>query len=336
MKIVNLRQGTEEWLTWRSQGITATDSVVLSNRSPYKTRWRLWAEKTGYARPVDLSLNPLVRKGHENEPKARALFEKQLDDILLPVCVESSVDPLIRASLDGLTKMNEPAEIKCPSEKVWLDVCAQGTSSEAYQMYYVQVQHQLLATGSKVGYLIFYFEGQLKVFTIHLDRPFLQELYPAVRHFWRLVDGRIEPPKDLKRDLYIPQGEQAKQWIQEAEQYRFFETEIRALKQKLKECEERQKPHLDALKAMMGEYYNADYCGLMVTRYPVSGKVDYARLLAEKGGSISPTDVEKYRSNASDRYRITMSESVNPRHVVDEQVLAPLQEAEPKFQPTYF
>ncbi|WP_407080697.1 YqaJ viral recombinase family protein [Enterobacter hormaechei] len=46
---------------WRRQGVTATDAAILLNRSPYKTRWRLWAEKTGYAREVDLSLNPLVR-----------------------------------------------------------------------------------------------------------------------------------------------------------------------------------------------------------------------------------------------------------------------------------
>ncbi len=54
MKIVNLSQREEDWLDWRRQGVTATDAAILLNRSPYKTRWRLWAEKTGYAREVDL------------------------------------------------------------------------------------------------------------------------------------------------------------------------------------------------------------------------------------------------------------------------------------------
>ncbi|MDF5232827.1 YqaJ viral recombinase family protein, partial [Vibrio parahaemolyticus] len=63
MKIVNLSQRSEQWLEWRKGGITATDACILLNRSPYKTEWRLWAEKTGYAREVDLSLNPLVRQG---------------------------------------------------------------------------------------------------------------------------------------------------------------------------------------------------------------------------------------------------------------------------------
>lgn len=50
MKIVNLSQREEDWLDWRRQGVTATDAAILLNRSPYKTRWRLWAEKTGYLR----------------------------------------------------------------------------------------------------------------------------------------------------------------------------------------------------------------------------------------------------------------------------------------------
>ncbi|MBO0216527.1 YqaJ viral recombinase family protein, partial [Vibrio sp. Vb2880] len=66
MKTVNLSQRSEQWLEWRKGGITATDACILLNRSPYKTEWRLWAEKTGYAREVDLSLNPLVRQGVEN------------------------------------------------------------------------------------------------------------------------------------------------------------------------------------------------------------------------------------------------------------------------------
>lgn len=54
MKIVNLSQREEDWLDWRRQGVTATDAAILLNRSPYKTRWRLWAEKTGY--PDDLTI----------------------------------------------------------------------------------------------------------------------------------------------------------------------------------------------------------------------------------------------------------------------------------------
>lgn len=44
MKIINLPQRDKDWHDWRRKGITASDAAVLLGRSPYKTKWRLWAE----------------------------------------------------------------------------------------------------------------------------------------------------------------------------------------------------------------------------------------------------------------------------------------------------
>lgn len=325
MKIINVSPGTDEWLWWRSQGVTATDSVILLDRSPYKTRWRLWAEKTGYAKPVDLSMNPLVRKGIKNEDKARQALENELGDILIPICVESSVDPLVRASLDGATSRNEPAEIKCPSQAVFEDVLQKGVDSAAYRMYEAQVQHQLLATGSLQGYLFFWFEGRYKLFIIRADRLLLADLYQKIKCFWHQVTTQEEPTKDPERDLYIPQGEEARQWIQTADQYRFFEEEIQSLKRRLSDLEEKQKPCLETLKGMMGEYFHADYCGLMITKYRVRGKVNMTRVLEDRKVHVTSEQLEQYRDEPSIRYRVTMdNESVMPRHVVDETVIEPL------------
>ncbi len=324
MKIVNIQQGGDDWLAWREQGVTATDSVVLLGRSPYKTRWRLWAEKTGFAKPVDLSMNPLVRKGIENEDKARQAMEKILGDLLLPACVESTVDPLIRASLDGLTSKGEPAELKCPSKKVFDEVLEKGENSAAYQMYYPQVQHQLLATGSLVGYLAFYYEGQIVTFTIKADRTMLVHLYQEAKIFWKQKCDKIEPPKDPERDLYIPTSTEAMTWISHADQYRHYEEQIKELKAKVAELEAQQKPHLESLKNMMGEYFHADYCGLMITKYKVKGRISLTSALNDNAINLTEDDLEKYRDPPSFRYRITMDDSLLPRYVVDESVIEPL------------
>ena len=50
MKIVDLSQRSPDWLRWRAQGVTASEAAVVLGRSPYKTPWRLWAERTGLAR----------------------------------------------------------------------------------------------------------------------------------------------------------------------------------------------------------------------------------------------------------------------------------------------
>lgn len=336
MKVVNLSQRSEEWLVWRKGGITATDACILLGRSPYKTEWRLWAEKTGYAREVDLSLNPLVRQGVENEDKARRAFEEKHNDILLPVCVESGQYPLLRASLDGLRGNGEPVELKCPSESVWEDVCSEQTNSKAYQLYYPQVQHQLLVTGAKQGWLVFYRNGQLKEFVIPRDEPIIKNIVAKAAAFWKLVKERKEPEKDLKRDLFIPQGKEINDWIYEAEQYRLYDAEIKQLEAKLEELKDKRKPHLDRMKSLMGEYFHADYCGVMITRYKAVGRVNYQKLIEEKGSKIKPEDVDLYRDEASDRYRVTVTDSVAPKNIADEQVLASLADVSLDVDSAYF
>ncbi|KGH17207.1 hypothetical protein P607_18255 [Comamonas thiooxydans] len=149
MKFIDLIQGSDEWLAWRKGGVTATDAAVLVNQSPYKTEWRLWAEKTGYAVERDLSSNPFVRHGLDMEPAARAAAEIYFDDLLLPMCAQASHNPLLRASLDGLNKDEEPVEMKCPSEATWIEVTTLRQNSKAFKFYYPQVQHQILVTGAK-------------------------------------------------------------------------------------------------------------------------------------------------------------------------------------------
>lgn len=324
MNVIDVIQGSDEWHAWRCEGVTATDGVILLGASPYKTVWRLWAEKVGYCRAVDLSMNPLVRRGNELEDVARALLEQHLDDILLPVCVQSSVDPLVRASLDGITSKNEPTEIKCPSEKTWNEVCAKGTDSDAYKLYYPQVQHQLLATGSLKGYLAFYFEGDIKIFEIFADKALLKRLYAEIKSFWQSILSREEPEKDPERDLFIPMGDDAAQWLYTSEAYRSLDLVAKELKDKLKDIEEQKKPLIDNLKGLMGEYLQADFGGLLVTRYQTAGRINYQQIIADKVNDPD-LDLDKYREKASERCRITVShDDVMPRHVIEDEVIAPL------------
>ncbi|AYM89072.1 YqaJ viral recombinase family protein [Pseudoalteromonas agarivorans] len=336
MKIVNLSQRDDDWLEWRKGGLTATDAIILINRSPYKTKWRLWAEKTGYAKEVDLSLNPLVRKGVVNEDKARQAFEAKYNDLLLPACVQSVKNSLLRASLDGLNSKNQPVELKCPSESVWNDVCANGANSDPYKLYYVQVQHQLLVTGAKSGWLVFWYNGEIRDFVINRDDVMHKQLLVEAEKFWEQVQKRQEPEKDPERDLYIPKHKEAERWISAAEEYRIYEAEAQELKKRLSELSEKQKPLLKDMKSLMGGYLQADYGGLMVTRYKVSGRVNYKKLLEEKASNIKPDDIETYRGKSDERCRVTVSESINPRYVVDEAVLAPLQNMSEKAESFYF
>lgn len=336
MKIVNLSQGDDAWLDWRRSGITATDACILLGLSPYKTEWRLWAEKSGYAREVDLSLNPLVRRGRENEGKARLAYEEKHDDLLLPICAEFDANPLFRASLDGWGTAREPVEFKCPSRSVWNDVNSHGTDSTAYKLYVPQVQHQMLVTEAQRGWLVFWYEGQLKEFEILRDQELIDDLLYLGQELRQRVLDRKEPKKDPEKDLYIPEGKEVNRWISAAEEYRIYDSEIQSLKQRLKALQERQQPLLDDMKAMMGEYLHADYAGVRVTRSRVAGKVNYKQLLADKAAGIEGSEIDKYRGETTERCRVTVGDSVKPKDIIDEEVIAPLEELEDSPETSYF
>jgi|SRR5690625_329815 len=323
MRIIDLPQEGDQWLNWRREGVTATDAVILSGRSPYKTVWRLWAEKVGYARPVDLSLNPMVRWGKEMEPVARSAAEDYFDDLLMPALVESTADPIIRASLDGLSSNNEPVELKAPSEKVWNEISSIGTQSKAYKMYWAQVQHQILATGAKRGFLVFWFQGDIKCFEIKRDNDFLDSLLTEIKKFWKQIEERKEPEKDPTKDLYIPKGEDQQKWIANAQIYKSYSDQIKELEEQIQKLKKSQKDVLNELKDLMGEYHFADYCGLMVTRYQVRGRIQYDQLL--KDNNIPKDILDNYRDKPADRWRVTVSDSNMPRHIVEPEVIEPLE-----------
>lgn len=337
MKVVNLIQGSDAWLDWRSVGVTATDAAILLDLSPYKTIWRLWAEKTGYALPEDLSANPNVRRGVVNEDVARKAYEDKHDELLLAICCESLSLPILRASLDGLDSNGRPVELKCPSLSTWNEVVTKGEKSEAYSLYVPQVQHQILVTGADYGWLVFYNvdTAEMIEFQIHKDDVMHRKIEALAVDFWDMVQRKKEPPKNPERDVFIPTGEIANNWIAAAENYRFFEAEIQELKARIKELEKSQKPYLEEMKNLMGEYYSADYCGVMVTRYMTNGRIDFKQLVEDKL-QLSDDEIEAYRGDSSERCRVTVTDSLAPKRIVQEEVVEPLQNRPEVVESAYF
>ena len=68
MNVVDVSQRSAAWRHWRSHGVSASEAAIVMNRSPYKTPWRLWAEKIGLVLEASLDNNPLIRAGIQQEP----------------------------------------------------------------------------------------------------------------------------------------------------------------------------------------------------------------------------------------------------------------------------
>ena len=148
-----------EWLKERKKGIGASEAASVLGLSPWKSNVDLWREKTGRKIPDDISNKECVEYGKNAEKYIRELFA--LDYPQYEVIyggefdmVYNSERPFIFATLDGRLIEKETGrkgilEIKTTNivrsmqkEKWW------GPDGPCIpDQYYIQVCHQLLATG---------------------------------------------------------------------------------------------------------------------------------------------------------------------------------------------
>ena len=307
MKIIDVAQRSPEWLCWRSGGITASEAAVVVGRSPYKTPWRLWAERTGVAREPDLSANPHVRRGVALEDAARRAFEERHDTLLLPVCAEADEQPILRASFDGIADDGAPVELKAPAAGTFAEVSARKTEAAAFRLYWPQVQHQLFVAGAQQGWLVFYADGEpLLEFPVARDETFLsRELVPACLRFWELIETRKEPMRDPVRDLFVPKGEDLERWTLLAGEYRSLAAEVQRREAALKTLKGDMAGIERALVAMMGEFLAAEAAGLKVSRYLQKGTVDYRAALGQLLPQLDANALEAHRRKSAERVRIT-------------------------------
>ena len=210
----------EEWLKARLAGIGGSEAAAVIGQSPWCSNTELWKRKTGRTQAPDISNNEAVQYGHDAEGLIRGLFAldyaKQYKTEYLGAydMVFHPEHRFIFATLDGrLTEIETGRkgilEIKTTSilrsmqkEKWWHDgqPCIP-------QQYYIQVLHQLLATGFDFAVL----HAQLKYEygddirserrTYHIERTEHQEsldyLLDEEIKFWGYVERDEMPPMIL-------------------------------------------------------------------------------------------------------------------------------------------
>lgn len=151
MKIHNVEQGSEEWLSLRAGMPTASEFTSLL--TPKK--WELSKSLPKYAIRLateivlgcpldrDLSRNEDVQRGIYLEEKAALSYEFETGETLTTVGFVTDDDGRYGASPDRLVGENGLLEIKCPRPENHASYVLNGFEEN----YYLQVQGQLLVTG---------------------------------------------------------------------------------------------------------------------------------------------------------------------------------------------
>lgn len=162
----------EEWLAARQiQGIGASEAAAIVGLSPWMSKNELWYIKTGKKIAKDLSGNAAVEQGIRMEGAIRTVFaarhpefqvEHHAYDILYQterLWLFATLDGEITESFADSSVKKYPLEIKTstPRGKADWDKWSDGKIPDNY---YIQILHQMLATGWEKAYLTAFLYGK--------------------------------------------------------------------------------------------------------------------------------------------------------------------------------
>lgn len=287
MKIINLEQGSPEWLSWRKTVITATDCPAILGSSPWASAYQVWQRKLGLV--DEIKSNEAMERGKRLEPEARAQFTERYSIEMQPVVVESTEFDFLGASLDGISYLgNHILEIKCGGSKLH-DMAEQGIVPEYYLH---QIQHQLLVTRADKCFYYSYNGKDGICIEVLPDPLFEAKFLPKAREFLRCIAFN-EPPslqdsdyKDMSFDL---------SWQFNSDQYQKICREIKYM-------EEVKEGYRKELLKLSGDH-SCKGNGIKVIKTHVKGRVAYDDI-----PELKALDLEKYRKPSSTCWKILIDD----------------------------
>lgn len=287
MKIINVEQGSTQWLSWRKTVITATDCPAILGSSPWSTAYKCWQKKLGLIE--EQKTNEAMERGKKLEPIIRDRFIKKYGLNMTPLVVESSEHEFLGASLDGLSDCgNYIMEIKTGGHNLY--TMAQYGVIPDYYMH--QMQHQLLVTGAQKCFYQVGHEDETKDIVIEVfpNADFVNNFMPQARAFLKCM-ALSEPPAlqdsdyqdmnenlDLEEDLKI---------------YKELDEAIKALEEKK---DHRRKKIINRC----GD--QSSICkGIKIMKMSMKGRIAYDEI-----EEIKNVDLDKYRKKSTTVWKILL------------------------------
>lgn len=144
--ILDLVQGTPEWLDRRFDSVTASQIAAIAGLCPYQTSEKLLDEKLSrQENEVSGFKQQLFDRGHDAEAIGRTWVEKEYGATFTPMVLVSKKCPDLLASLDGFSlTLNTIFEAKFMGEKALTAV----DRGEIKDHHLVQIQAQLFVSGA--------------------------------------------------------------------------------------------------------------------------------------------------------------------------------------------
>lgn len=283
MRLINLEQDTPEWLDFRREGIGGSDAPCIMGVG-FKSINALYDEKIhGTTQPV----NEAMKRGKRLEPVARQKFMEMTGTKIQPIVAIHDQRDWQFSSLDGYDFENHAwVEIKCSSKKTHNWTAKNGVS----EMYQAQCNHHFAVTGTRKGYYVSYYEGDLLVIEMERNEEKIKELLDKELEFYqRLCDKN--PPELKVADYPVID---CQEWNDLAEEYMRLLNSIESGKDQLEKVKKR-------LIKVAGER-NVRSTRLILEKYTRKGNIDYKQIPTVQ--AMTDKELETYRGKSCTSWRI--------------------------------
>lgn len=280
--VIDVVQGSLEWLSWRNNGIGASDAPIIMGDSPWTTPYELWRMKRG---ELVRTANAAMRRGTEMELEARLAYEDKTGNIMQPICVQSIDNTWMRASLDGLSFDGDLAlEIKCPGAEDH----AVAMDGEVPEKYDAQLAHTLMLTGAKSMHYWSYDGKEGALIVVFADPDYAKLLVERETAFHQSIVSGI-PPKLGPRD-YIERDDA--EWAKTVIDYNYALQSYEVALQNKEKCRDR--------LLLLSEQKNSRGAGIQVSWFEKRGNVEYKKI-----PELADVNLDKYRHASRIEARIT-------------------------------
>lgn len=184
----------EEWKALRKQYIGGSDAASVLGMNSYRSRYTLWAEKTGrvpefagnLATDVGTYFEDFIAKRFEQETGKKVRKETH--------SIFNDKYPFAIANVDRVI-VGEDAVLECKfTDSLNLKRYKNG---EFPDRFYVQCVHYLAVTGKKKAYLaVLIGNKEFKVFEIYRDEAEIEALMAEEKAFMKLIKSDTAPEAD--------------------------------------------------------------------------------------------------------------------------------------------
>lgn len=280
--ILNIEQGSREWLELRCKKITATNIAPIMGLSPYKTAIALWEEKLGFREPE--KTNAKMYEGSRLEVLARDYFNMIHDTDFAPAVLQHGEIDYLMASLDGINKKGEILEIKCGQGSH--DLAKKGVVPEYYLS---QLQCQMYCADTKQAFY-FSYRGDDDNILLVVDRDddFIDKMLVEADKFYKMLVN-FTPPTACDQDFIKRDSKELKFYIEIWKQ----------TKEELKKLENKDLLLRDTIISMC-ENQSSECAGVRIAKQTRRGNIEYGKI-----AELKNVDLEKYRSKSSTSFRFT-------------------------------